>query len=167
MNVDLSRTYQRKSDVELIVIATDDSSNYTSDAKETASAILMSRHPGKWTVQAVRDDLFQQLTSLANKCSICQCPEVTSSIGFQLCTTGELDEAGSLAGMGLLLVLGVGFVQTKQSSIPLELKLCANCLKERTVKTWKGTRLRITVDDCLSHPLYDFYKAQGYCDVRM
>jgi len=167
INVDLAHVYQRKSDVELIMIATDDGANYTPDAMETASAILLSRHPGMWTVKAVRDDLLQQLTDLANKCSICRCPEVVSGIGFQLCTTGAMDEDGSLAGMALLFVFGVGFVQTKRSSVPLELKLCADCLKERTVKTWRGTRIRITEEDCVSHPFYEFYKAQGYCDVRM
>jgi hypothetical protein len=167
MNVDLTHAYQRKSDVELILIATDDGSNYTSDAKDAASTILLSRHPAKWSVQAVRDEFFSRLNDLANKCSICQCPEVTENIRFELCTIGTMDETGSLAGMGSLLVLGVGFIQTKRSSIPLELKLCAKCAGERTLKTWKGTRLRITEDDCLSHPFYEFYKAQGYCDVRL
>jgi hypothetical protein len=167
INVDLAHVYQRKSDVELIVIATDDVTNYTPDAMETASAVLLSRHPGMWTVEAVRDDLLQQLTDLANKCSICRCPEVVSSIGFQLCTMEALEEDSSVAGMALLFVLGAGFVRTKQSSVLLELKLCVNCLKERTVKTWKGTRIQITEDDCVSHPFYEFYKAQGYCDVRM
>lgn len=92
MDVDLSHAYQRKSDVELIVIATDDGSTYTSEARDAASTILLSRHPGKWNVQAVRDGLFIQLSDLANKCGTCQCPDVTTSIGFKLCTTGEIDE---------------------------------------------------------------------------
>jgi hypothetical protein len=166
-NPDLLRNLQQKTNSQLFVMVLDDGTSYTQDAREAASQILLSRRPEFRNISILKEVMLSELNSLLEQCSICQNPEVVAAVPFKLEGEREVDFEASIPGIVTTAILGFGFMKTNAPVISLQLKLCAKCAEERILRKSKGLRIRITEDDCYSHPLYDFYEAKGLRTVRL
>jgi hypothetical protein len=156
--------YERKSDIELLLIATNYDGGYRSDAVETATSVLLQRYNNMLNLEQIWNEEVGHLFESAEKCSICQNPEVVYTKEFFLCSLASPDVLESGIGLATFIVLGV--VREKYTAIKLEFRLCSQCLAKRTEKGPFREKVRISWQDYNAHPLCAFYKPLGYIDLR-
>jgi len=87
--------YEVKSNIELLLIATNYDGGYTSDAVEIAATELLSRYKHGTSLRQVWDEEMKRLSERAEKCSLCQDLEVVYAKEFFVCSTPPPDPARS------------------------------------------------------------------------
>ena len=152
----LQSLYRGKSNIELLLIATNYDGGWRSDAVETATIELLSRYKHVVSLEQVRDEEMKRISELTAKCSLCQNPEVVYSEDFSFCRTPDLDGKEVRAGIELFSVLGA--LPEKPDCFQLQFRLCPECLAQRRHRG----RVRTSLQDYYAHPMRDFLKSLGY-----
>ena len=166
MNQDRFRAqYETKSNIELLLIATNYDESYTNDAIKTATSILLSRYGNKADLEQIWNKEIGNLFELAEKCNICQNPAVAYAREFFLCSLTSPD-IGSGIGIIAAIPFGAGFFREKYTVIKLDFRLCDQCLKERIYNKDNKEYVKISWQEYNSHPLCAFYKHLGYINIR-
>ena len=123
MNRDgLQTQYADKSNIELLLIAMDDSSHWTSSAINAATSILLSRCKHTTNIQQIWSEEIDRLFDLAQRCSVCQSPEIAYTGKFYLCSIGTPDATLSTIGIASALAFGIGLLSEKYSAVEIEFR---------------------------------------------
>ncbi len=166
MNQDRFRAqYEMKSNIELLIIATNYDESYTNDAIQTATSTLLSRYGNKVDLEQIWNKEIGYLFESADKCNICQNTAVVYARDFFLCSPTSPD-IGSGIGIIAAIPFGVGFLKEKYTAVKLDFRLCDKCLKERIYTKDNKEYVKISWQEYNAHPLCALYKPLGYINIR-
>jgi hypothetical protein len=144
--------YGGKSNVALLLIASNDDHGYSSDAVQAAMSILSSRM-GSADIQKLWSQELSRLEDLSERCILCHNEKVANI-------------ADSVPGLLALAVVGIGYTRKKYSFRPLDFNLCPRCLSTRGKPSHEGGKPKILWEDYYRHPLCEFYMSQGFSELR-
>lgn len=157
---ELQIQYDGKPNIELLIIAANNDGSYTKEAVDAATSILHVRYGRDARLEQVWKKEMSQLAKLAEKCSVCQNPEVAYTSNFFLCTSPFFDG-------GKWLTEGPGGSGEKYYYVDIEFRLCPTCLAQRTHKgLFRKERVRIDWQDYIAHPLGALFKPLGYIEPK-
>jgi hypothetical protein len=160
--------YEQKTNIELLLIATNNDSSWTNEAVETAKSILSSRYNGISDLEKAWNYEIQHLSKLAEACSLCQNLEVAYIKEFYLCTPEELDAVRSIPGIALTAILGIGYTVRKRTrAVKLEFRLRSECLAKHTIVQFGKKKVLINYEEYYRHPLCSLYYPLGYTDLTL
>ncbi len=159
---ELKSRYEGKTNVELLLIATNYDGGYTNDAVEIATTELLSRYKHGLSLRQVWDEEMKRLSERAEKCSLCQNPEVVYAKEFFVCSTPTPDVARSGVWAVIGSFSGWSWLWEKQKCFQLQFRLCPECLAQHT----HGRKVRISLQDYHMHPLLEFFRSLGYIYIH-
>jgi len=163
---ELQLQYENKSNIELLLIATNYDGGYVRDAVDTAFSVLLSRYKHTTNLEKIWNEEIGRLCELAEKCSVCQNPDVVYTEDFYLCSEARIDTIGSIPGIIALAAVGFGYAKEKYAAIKVEFRLCKQCLAQRTNTKKHGTEVSISWEEYNKHPLCSLYKPLGFTEIR-
>jgi hypothetical protein len=165
LSEELIRQYEDKSNIELLLIASNYDDGYSDEAVRTATSLLLSR-TGKADLQALWCEELNSLEDLDKKCSLCYRKDVDYTEKFYLCSQERIDITKSLPGLLSLAAIGIGYTKHKFSYVTLEFKLCSQCIFDRTNVSDTKSKPKIGWDEYYKHPLCKLYMALGFEELR-
>jgi hypothetical protein len=162
----LVQQYKNKSDIELLFVANNYDSGYTSEAIDAAKQVLIEKYNGSLDFISSWDKEIHRLLDLDKKCSLCSCEIIVYSENINFCTEDEIDVKKSVPGIIALMAFGIGYTSHKLKYVTVEFKLCKDCLTKRLNSKKNSKVPEIQWEEYYQHPLYRMYSLFGFTEIK-